>query len=115
MAYYPVLLGLASLSDQYVAAAGAQKQGFAIAAEALIAQNNAFNPIYESLLAAGILIFALAEGSLSQGRCLFGHSELRGGHHRDGTFPCRRSWLPFVVGRPLRLVRRSRLEAHQTG
>lgn len=59
MAYYPVLLGLTSLSKQYAAAAGAQKQVFVTAAEALIAQNNAFNPVYESLFGAGILIFSL--------------------------------------------------------
>ncbi len=59
MAYYPVLLGLASLSKQYSAAVGTQKQVFATAAEALIAQNNAFNPVYESLFAAGIFVFAL--------------------------------------------------------
>lgn len=60
MAYYPVLLGLVYLSEQYMAAADAQKAVFATAAEALIAQNNAFNPIYEPLFAAGILILSLA-------------------------------------------------------
>jgi hypothetical protein len=59
MAYYPILLGLVYLSDQYVAAADTQQAVFAIAAEALVAQNNAFNPFYEPLFAAGILIISL--------------------------------------------------------
>jgi hypothetical protein len=59
MAYYPVLLGLVYLSDQYKAATDTQQKVLATAAEALIAQNNAFNPIYESLLAIGILILSL--------------------------------------------------------
>jgi hypothetical protein len=59
MAYYPVLLGLVYLSDQYVAATDAQRVVFATAAESLIAQNNAFNPLYESLFGVSILILSL--------------------------------------------------------
>lgn len=59
MAYYPVLLGLVYLSDQYVAAADTQRVVLATAAEALIAQNNAFNPLYESVFGVSILIFSL--------------------------------------------------------
>jgi hypothetical protein len=59
MAYYPILLGLVQLSNQYAKAAEAQQNALATAAEALIAQNSAFNPIYESLFAIGILIFSL--------------------------------------------------------
>ncbi|MEZ4712951.1 MAG: hypothetical protein R3A44_37525 [Caldilineaceae bacterium] len=59
MAYYPVLLGLVYLSDQYVAAADAQKMVFVTAAEGLLAQNNAFNPFYEPLFAASILFFSI--------------------------------------------------------
>ena len=59
MAYYPVLLGLVRLSDLYKTAAGAQRGALAAGAEALLAQNNAFNPVYESLFAAGILILSL--------------------------------------------------------
>ncbi|HRW09841.1 MAG TPA: DUF4386 family protein [Caldilineaceae bacterium] len=59
MAYYPILLGLVYLSDQYVTAADAQKTLIAAAAEGLLAQNNAFNPVYEPLFAASILIFSL--------------------------------------------------------
>jgi hypothetical protein len=59
MAYYPILLGLVYLSDQYIVATDTQQKVLATAAEALIAQNNAFNPIYESLFAIGILILSL--------------------------------------------------------
>ena len=59
MAYYPILLGLVYLSDQYVAAADAQKTLIAAAAEGLLAQNNAFNPVYEPLFALSILILSL--------------------------------------------------------
>ena len=59
MAYYPVLLGLGYLSDQYKAAADTQQTAIAIAAEALIAQSNAFNPLYESLFAVSILIISV--------------------------------------------------------
>ncbi|GAB4538761.1 MAG: hypothetical protein Kow0063_26900 [Anaerolineae bacterium] len=59
MAYYPVLLGLAYLSDQYVAATDAQRVVFVTAAESLIAQNNAFNPLYESLFGVSILILSI--------------------------------------------------------
>lgn len=59
MAYYPVLLGLVYLSDQYVAATDTQRVVFATAAESLIAMNNAFNPLYESLFGVSILILSL--------------------------------------------------------
>ena len=59
LAYYPVLLGLVYLSDQYVAATDTQRVVFATAAESLIAMNNAFNPLYESLFGISILILSL--------------------------------------------------------
>jgi hypothetical protein len=59
VAYYPVLLGLVQLSDQYAAATGAQQSAIATAAEALMAQNAAFNPLYESVFAVSILIISL--------------------------------------------------------
>jgi len=59
MAYYPILLGLVYLSDQYVAAMGTQRVILETAAESLIAQNNAFNPLYESLFGISILILSL--------------------------------------------------------
>lgn len=57
MAYYPILLGLSFLGDKYPAAM--DKGNLVIAAEALMAQNNAFNPLYESVFAIGILIISL--------------------------------------------------------
>ncbi len=60
MAYYPVLLGLVYLSNQYGGAGAEQQKVLATAAEALIAQNNAFNPVYESLFGAGIFVISLA-------------------------------------------------------
>lgn len=59
IAYYPVLLGLVYLSDQYVAATDTQRVIFATAAESLIAMNNAFNPLYESMFGVSILILSL--------------------------------------------------------
>lgn len=58
-AYYPVLLGLVYLGDQYAAAPASGRAVFVTAAEALIAQNGAFNPLYESVFAVGVLIVSL--------------------------------------------------------
>ncbi len=60
LAYYPVLLGLIDLSDQYAAAPAGDASAIATAAMPLIAQNNAFNPMYESMFALGILFLSLA-------------------------------------------------------
>lgn len=60
MAYYPVLLGLVYLSDQYATAGAARRASLEASAEALIAQNSAFNPIYEALMGLGILFLSLA-------------------------------------------------------
>lgn len=60
MAYYPVLLGLVYLSDQYATAEAARQASLEASAEALIAQNSAFNPIYEALMGLGILFLSLA-------------------------------------------------------
>jgi hypothetical protein len=59
MAYYPVLLGTVWLSDQWVGAPPQRQAELATAAEALIAQNSAFNPVYEPLTATGILVLSL--------------------------------------------------------
>ena len=59
MAYYPVLLGLVHLAYQYPAADQGRRAVLAAAAEALLAQNNAFNPLYESAFAAGILLVSI--------------------------------------------------------
>lgn len=59
MAYYPVLLGLAYLGDQYGTATADRQAELVTAAEALIAQNSGFNPAYEALMGVGILIFSI--------------------------------------------------------
>jgi hypothetical protein len=59
MAYYPVLLGTIYLSDKFVASPISQQAVYATAAEGLMAINNAFNPLYESLFGVSILIFSL--------------------------------------------------------
>ncbi len=59
VAYYPVLLGLVHLGSHYMTVDPAHQIAFATAAEALIAQNNAFNPLYEAVFAISILIVSL--------------------------------------------------------
>jgi hypothetical protein len=59
VAYYPVLLGLVHLGGQYMAVEPARQIAFETAAEALLAQNNAFNPLYEGVFAVSILIISL--------------------------------------------------------
>jgi hypothetical protein len=60
MAYYPVLLGMVYLAGEYEDADIGRQGDLATAAEALIAQNSGFNPVYEVLMAAGALILAPA-------------------------------------------------------
>ncbi len=89
IAYYPVLLGLAWLAEQYPTTLAERQHDLVVAAEGLIAQNSGFNPIYEGLLGVGVLIFSLVTlrgrlaplGRLS--RC--GHRYRR--HHRPGPAP----------------------------
>jgi hypothetical protein len=59
IAYYPVLLGIVYLSDKFVTASVNQQAILATAAESLMAINNAFNPLYESLFGISIMIFSL--------------------------------------------------------
>lgn len=59
MAYYPVLLGLVYLSNQYETASAVQQDSIVSSADALLAINNAFNPLYESVFATGILIISI--------------------------------------------------------
>ena len=59
IAYYPVMLGLSFLGKHYQAANEIQQGSFASAAEALIAINNAFNPLYEAVFAVSILFISL--------------------------------------------------------
>lgn len=59
LAYFPIVLGLVKLSDQYVAATStAQRSIFVAAAEGLIAQNNTVS-VSGVLFNIGILIIAL--------------------------------------------------------
>jgi hypothetical protein len=59
LAYFPIVMGLVYLSDQYVAATtDAQRITFTTAAEGLVAQNNAFGPS-ETVFAVSILIISL--------------------------------------------------------
>lgn len=60
MAYYPVLLGTIYLSDKFVTASADQQILLGAAADALMAINNAFNPLYESLFGIGIMFLSLA-------------------------------------------------------
>lgn len=59
VAYYPVLLGTIYLSDKFVTASADQQVLLGTAADSLMAINNAFNPLYEPLLAISILFFSL--------------------------------------------------------
>lgn len=59
VAFYPILIGLVYLSDQYVVAAESRQVVLATAAESLNAMNSAFNPLYESVFAVSILIISL--------------------------------------------------------
>lgn len=68
IAYLPVLLGMVFLSNQYMAAPAAQQSIYAVAAEALIAMNNGFNPFYEPVFAVsiGILSWVMLHGVFSK-------------------------------------------------
>ncbi|NPV51384.1 MAG: hypothetical protein HPY60_09340 [Candidatus Methanofastidiosum sp.] len=59
IAYYPVLVGLVYLAQNYQTANEIQRASLATAAEALLAMNNAFNPVYEPVFAISILILSL--------------------------------------------------------
>jgi hypothetical protein len=59
IAYYPVLLGTIYLSDKFVTASAEQRVLLGTAADSLMAMNNAFNPLYEPILAVSILIFSI--------------------------------------------------------
>jgi len=59
LAYFPIVMGLVYLSDQYVATTTeVQRVAFAAAAEGLVAQNNAFGPS-ETVFAVSILVISL--------------------------------------------------------
>jgi hypothetical protein len=58
MAYYPVLLGLAYLGEKYPTVGASDQHDLVVAAEGLIAQNSGFNPVYEALVAIGVMILS---------------------------------------------------------
>jgi len=60
IAYYPVMLGLGFIATNYQLADQAQRNSYESAAEALLAINNAFNPLYESVFAISILFLSIA-------------------------------------------------------
>jgi hypothetical protein len=59
IAYYPILLGITTLFDGFQTATQTQQASLASAAEALLAMNNAFNPVYETVFAISILILSI--------------------------------------------------------
>jgi hypothetical protein len=87
LAYYPVLLGTIYLSDKFVAAPISQQAVYATAAEGLMAINNAFNPLYESLFGVSILIFSLVM--------------LKGVFHKSigylGVVTCAAAWIGLAL------------------
>jgi len=74
VAYYPVLLGLVYLSDRYAVAPAAERAPLAAAADALLAMNNAINPIYEPVFAASVslLSFIMLKGVFSRATAYIG-------------------------------------------
>jgi hypothetical protein len=60
IAYYPVVLAMGFVAQAYQVADEVQRKSFETAAEPLLAMNNAFNPLYESVFAVSILILSMA-------------------------------------------------------
>ena len=60
IAYYPVLLAMGFVADAYQLADESQRSSFETAIEPLLAMNNAFNPLYESVFAVSIFILSMA-------------------------------------------------------
>ncbi len=60
IAYYPVTLALGFLTNTHVTADTIQRHSYETAAESLLAINNAFNPLYESVFAVSILVLSSA-------------------------------------------------------
>jgi hypothetical protein len=59
VSFYPGTLGMLYLSDQYTAAGAERRQQLAAAAEAVTAPLDSYNPLYETVFAAGVLILSL--------------------------------------------------------
>ncbi len=90
LAYFPVVNGLVYLSDQYAAAASAERRSaLATAAEALVAQNNALGPS-ETVLAVSVLILSLVM--------------LKGVFHRGVAYLGVATFMAAIVGEALKPV-----------
>lgn len=59
IAYYPMTLGLSFLAQHYQTVNSVTQTSLASAAEALLAMNNAFNPVYEGVFAISIAILSV--------------------------------------------------------
>lgn len=59
VSFYPGTLGMLFLSDQYAVATPDRQQDLIAAAEAVTAPLDAYNPLYETVFAAGVLILSL--------------------------------------------------------
>jgi hypothetical protein len=59
VSFYPGTLGMLFLSDQYAAADPERRQHLVAAAEAVTAPLDAYNPLYETVFAASVLILSL--------------------------------------------------------
>jgi hypothetical protein len=57
--FYPGTLGMLFLSDQYAVASPERKQDLVAAAEAVTAPLDAYNPLYETVLAASVLTLSV--------------------------------------------------------
>jgi hypothetical protein len=60
IAYYPVVLAMGFVTNAHELADEAQRRSYETAIEPLLAMNNAFNPLYESVFAVSIFILSLA-------------------------------------------------------
>jgi hypothetical protein len=89
LAYFPVVMGLLYLSDQYATASDAQRLVFVSAADGLVAQNNAFGPS-ETMFAISILILSLVM--------------LRGVFHRGVAYLGIATFAAAIVGQALQPV-----------
>jgi hypothetical protein len=112
VSFYPGTLGMLFLSDQYGAADPERRQDLVAAAEAVTAPLDAYNPLYETVFAASVLILSLGYAS----RRVFKMDGLSG--HRRGRI--RTHWrqpsvsdlygLLLVVAGLRRLVHCGRVE-----
>jgi hypothetical protein len=60
IAYYPVVLAMGFVAEAHQLSDEVQRRSLETAAESLLAMNNAFNPLYESVFGVSIFILSLA-------------------------------------------------------